>query len=77
MPNPFRPGPLETLALERRGTIEHIEGTGSPEMFVREIEDFETAVLDGAAPVVSLAESRRTAATLAALYDSARLVASI
>ena len=76
VPNPFRPGPLETLALERRGTIEHIEVTGSPEMFVREIEDFETAVLDGAAPVVSLAESRRTVATLAALYDSARLVAS-
>ena len=73
VPNPFRPGPLETLALERRGTIEHIEVTGSPEMFVREIEDFERAVLDGADPVVSLAESRRTAATLAALYDSARL----
>jgi D-xylose 1-dehydrogenase (NADP+, D-xylono-1,5-lactone-forming) len=73
VPNPFRPGPLETLALERRGTIEHIEVTGSPEMFVREIEDFESAVLDGADPVVSLAESRRTAATLAALYDSARL----
>ena len=72
VPNPFRPGPLETLALERRGTIEHIEVTGSPEMFVREIEDFESAVLDGADPVVSLAESRRTAATLAALYGSAK-----
>ena len=70
-PNPFRPGPLETLALERNGAIEHIEVAGSPEIFVREIEDFEAAVLDGAAPVVSLAESRRTAATLKALYESA------
>ena len=76
VPNPFRPGPLETLELECGGTLEHIEVAGSPEIFVREIEDFETAVLDGANPVVSLAESRRTAATLAALYESASVVAS-
>ena len=35
---------------------------------MREIEDFVAAVLDGAPPVVSLAESRGNAATLAALY---------
>ena len=64
VPNPFRPGPLETLELERNGAIERIEVAGSPEIFVREIEDFEASVLDGAPPVVSLAESRRTAATL-------------
>ena len=72
VPNPFRPGPLETLELERRGTIEHIEVAGSPEIFVREIQDFEAAALDGAPPVVGLAESRRTAATLTALYAAAR-----
>ena len=72
VPNPFRPGPLETLELERHGALERIDVTGSPEIFVREIEDFEAAVLDGAAPVVSLAESRRTAATLAALHAAAR-----
>ena len=72
VPNPFKPGPLETLELERNGAIERIEVPGSPEIFVREIEDFEAGVLDGASPVVSLAESRRTAATLVALYDSAR-----
>ena len=76
VPNPFRPGPLETLELERNGTIEHIEVAGSPEIFVREIEDFEAAVLDGAAPVVSLAESSRTAATLAALYASAEVASN-
>lgn len=72
VPNPFRPGPIETLELERDGKIEHIDVIGSPEIFVREIEDFEASVLDGAPPVVTLAESRRTAATLSALHASAR-----
>jgi xylose dehydrogenase (NAD/NADP) len=72
VPNPFRPGPIETLELERNGAIERIDVAGSPEIFVREIEDFEASVLDGAPPVVTLAESRRTAATLTKLYASAR-----
>lgn len=72
VPNPFRPGPLETIELERDGTIERIGVPGSPEIFVREIEDFAASVLDGAPAVVSLADSHRTAATLAALYASAR-----
>jgi predicted dehydrogenase len=72
VPNPFRPGPVETLELERNGGLEHITVAGSPEIFVREIEDFESSVLDGAPPVVSLAESRRTAATLVALEAAAR-----
>ena len=73
VPNPFRPGPVETLELERNGAIERIAVAGSPEIFVREIEDFEASVLDGAPPVVTLAESRRTAATLTKLYASARM----
>lgn len=72
VPNPFRPGPNEVLELERNGALESIAVAGSPEIFVREIEDFEASVLDGAPPVVSLAESRRTAATLAALHAAAR-----
>ena len=72
VPNPFRPAPLETLVLERDGVMERIDVPGSPQIFVREIEDFEASVLDGAPPVVSLAESRRTAATLAALHAAAR-----
>jgi xylose dehydrogenase (NAD/NADP) len=72
VPNPFRPGPVEILELEQNGAIERIDVAGSPEIFVREIEDFAASVLDGAPPVVSLAESRRTAATLTALYASAR-----
>jgi xylose dehydrogenase (NAD/NADP) len=72
VPHPFRPGPLETLELERNGVVEPIAVPGSPEIFVREIEDFEASVLDGTPQIVSLAESRRTAATLMALEASAR-----
>lgn len=72
VPNPFKPGLRETLALDRDGRIEAITVIGSPELFVREIEDFEAAVLDGAPPVVTLADSRHAAATLSALLDSAR-----
>lgn len=77
VPNPFRPGPLETLELERAGTVERIDVPGSPQIFVREVEHFETSVLEGAPPVVSLAESRRTAAMLSALYASARDTATL
>lgn len=76
VPNPFRPGPIETLELERAGKVERIAVHGSPEIFVREVESFEASVLDGAPPVVSLAESRRTAVMLSALYTSARDITS-
>jgi predicted dehydrogenase len=72
VPNPFRPGPLEVLEIERNGRVDHLEVRGSEMIFVREVEDFEARILDGAPAVVTLAESRRTAATLAALYASAR-----
>ena len=75
VPNPFRPGPLEVLELERAGRIDRIDVPGSEMIFVRQVEDFEARILDGAPAVVTLAESRRTAATLAALYASARSTA--
>ena len=71
VPNPFRPGPVETIELERGGKIEHIDIAGSQGIFVNEVADFERAVLDGAPTVVSLTESRQTAATLAALHEAA------
>ena len=71
VPNPFRPGPLETIEIERGGKIEHIKIAGSPGIFINEVADFERAVLDGTPAVVSLAESRQTAATLAALHAAA------
>lgn len=72
VPNPFKPGPVESLDLERGGRHEPITVDGSPEIFVREVEDFESAVLDGRPPVVSLAESRHTVGTISALYSAAR-----
>ncbi|MFA5908493.1 MAG: Gfo/Idh/MocA family oxidoreductase [Vicinamibacterales bacterium] len=72
VPNPFKPSAREALELERGGRVELIEVAGSPELFVREIEDFEAAVLDGAPSVVTLADSRYAAATLSALLESAR-----
>ena len=72
VPNPFKPGERELLELERGGHVETIEVAGSPTLFVREIENFEASVLDGAPSVVTLADSRDTAATLAALLGSAR-----
>jgi predicted dehydrogenase len=71
VPNPFKPGPLEVLALEHSGRTRRIEVTGSPMLFVREVEDFEARLLDGAPAVVTLDESRRTASTIKALYASA------
>ena len=72
VPNPFKPGPLEQLELERNGQLELITVQGSSELFVRQVEDFEASVLDGRPPVVSMSESRRTVSTLAALYAAAR-----
>ena len=71
VPNPFKPGPLEVLELERGGRVDRIEVTGSPMIFVREVEDFEARILEGAPATVTLDESRRTAATISALYASA------
>ena len=71
VPNPFRPGPLERIELERGGRVEHIDVAGSPGIFINEVADFERAVLDGAPTVVSLTESRNAAATLTALYAAA------
>lgn len=72
VPNPFRPGPTETLELERDGAVTYVEVEGSPALFVREVEHFEASVIDGTPPVVSLVESRQAAAILSALYASAR-----
>jgi predicted dehydrogenase len=69
--NPFKPGPREAIEIERGDRVERIEVDGSPLLFVRQIEDFVAAVLDGRAPAVSLRESRANAAALEALYESA------
>jgi len=72
VPNPFKPGVREMLELERGGRLDTIEVAGSPELFVRQVEHFENSALDAAPSVVTLSDSRHTAATLAALLASAR-----
>lgn len=72
VPNPFKPGPLEVVEIQRGARVERIDVIGSAMLFARQIGDFEARLLDGAPAVVTLEESRRTAATLAALYQAAR-----
>jgi predicted dehydrogenase len=70
--NPFRPGPRELIEVTRGDeTSQHVVD-GSPSLFVRQIEDFVAAALDGKPPTIPLRESRGNAAALAALYASAR-----
>jgi D-xylose 1-dehydrogenase (NADP+, D-xylono-1,5-lactone-forming) len=71
VPNPFKPGPLETLVLERLGERRAIEVRGSALLFARQIEHFVASVIDGAPATVSLDDSRRTCHALGLLRDAA------
>ena len=70
--NPFRPEPAEEIEIRRGDQVVRHRTEASPALFVRQIDDFVAAVLDGKPTVVSLAESRGNAAALAALHQSAR-----
>lgn len=72
VPNPFRPRVREELLLQRGKDVSTEAVDGSAILFVRQIDDFVAAALEGKAPTVSLAESRGNAAALAALSESAR-----
>ena len=68
---PFKTMPESRLLLTRGETTATLPfRPDSP--YVGEIDDMAAAILDGAAPRVPLAESRRTAQVLTALYRSAR-----
>jgi len=71
VPNPFKPGPIEHLTLERLGEQRQIAVQGSNLLFARQVDHFVAAVLDGAPAAVSLADSRRTVAACRALLDAA------
>lgn len=70
--NPFKPSPHETIELRRGDLVQQVEVEGTPELFVREVEDIVSAVLDGRPPRMSSDDSHGNAAALAALYESAR-----
>jgi predicted dehydrogenase len=74
--NPFRPRQREAIVIQRGNETSGVETSsidvsGSPELFVRQVEDFVAAALDGRPQAVSLAETRGNAAALVALYASA------
>jgi xylose dehydrogenase (NAD/NADP) len=69
--NIFRPGLQEYIEVQREGDIERVAIDGSSALFVRQIEDFVAAALDGKTPAVSLVDSRGNAAALAALHQAA------
>ena len=73
VPNPFKPSSHETIELRRGQSLETIAVEGSTLLFVREVEDFVAAALDGREPTVTLRESRTIAATLSALHRAAEL----
>lgn len=69
--HPFRPELREEIIVVRGDQVETVPVDGSSLLFVRQVEDFVAAVLDGRPQAVALSDSRRIAASLAALYRSA------
>jgi len=69
---PFRTDDLSRLSLTRGDEVLTLPFPSEP-AFAGEIADMEAAALDGAAPRISLADSRRTVATIVGLYRSAEL----
>ena len=70
--NPFKPAPRAEIEIQRGDETQRVAVDGSPVLFVRQVEDFIAAALDGRPSAVPLRESRGNAATLAALHRSAR-----
>ena len=70
--HPFKPGSSEVIEIRRGDNRRQEAVEGSPLLFVRQIDDFVAATLDGRTPAVSLSDSRGNAAALAALHTSAR-----
>jgi D-xylose 1-dehydrogenase (NADP+, D-xylono-1,5-lactone-forming) len=75
--NIFRPASPTEIEIVRDGRPEIVAVEASPALFVREIEDFVAAALEGRPPAVTLRDSRGNAAALAALYASARTGRSV
>lgn len=71
--NPFKPGPIESIELQRDDRTQTIPVDGSPLLFVRQVDDFVGAALDGRPSAVTLRDSRSVAAALSALHRSAEL----
>ena len=73
VPDPFKPGPRAVVTRIRNGQRHDEEVVGSPRLFDRMVADFTATVLDGAPAVVTLDDSRRTAAAVALIRAAAGL----
>jgi predicted dehydrogenase len=71
VPNPYKPGGRESLLLSGGNRVEKV-GVRGRELYLGEVEDMEAAILDGKAPLLSLAHSRANIATINALLCSAQ-----
>ncbi|HRF50458.1 MAG TPA: Gfo/Idh/MocA family oxidoreductase [Anaerolineales bacterium] len=76
IPEPYKPAPVNRVTLTRGGETETIEISGG-ELYAGEVENLADAILLGAEPRVSLADSRANVAALLALYRSAESGAPI
>ena len=70
--HPFKPAHSDAIEIRRGDEVLRETVEGSSVLFVRQIDDFVAAALDGREPAVSLRDSRGNAAALAALHTSAR-----
>jgi predicted dehydrogenase len=71
VPVPYRPGFGERITLTRGDRTETLAMPGQ-ELYAGQVENLADVILNGAAPRVSLADSRGNTATLLALFESAR-----
>ena len=73
-PSRFHVLPLREISEVHREDeeVQRLPVEGSPLLFVKQIDDFVAAALDGRPPAVSLRESRGNTAVLAALHESAK-----
>jgi predicted dehydrogenase len=72
--HPFLPdpdGPMPSLTITRDGAVESI-AVDSLDQYRAEVDDLQSAILDGTSPRVDLAFSRGSIATLVALDEAAR-----
>ncbi len=71
IPNPFAPGKNEKMFLTKDGKTKTLTIPGE-DLYLGEINDMASVVLDGTLPRMSLGDSRANLATLLALYESTR-----
>jgi D-xylose 1-dehydrogenase (NADP+, D-xylono-1,5-lactone-forming) len=69
--NPFKPNGIQTFTINRGEKVERFKSTAKP-LYLGEIEDMESAVIDHVPQRISLEDSRANVAAIVALLESAR-----